>query len=395
MSPPSTSSPEDFLASFPESPTKIDGQPTYTSLTQLRNVLKRNGASVPCINGGGAHGYLGIVVSAILYDTIAPNTPFVIPAQPPVQPDLQGATTSAQIAERRTRWEQHVHSHQEYNNISNALKKQITTAIDAQYLRAIRDRHVGFANKTVQAILDFLFQSYGRITPQQLIENQKTMMSPWDPNTPFEQLIDQLEDGSEFADAGSQPITDSQILTMAYTLVHQTGMYFQELKDWRAKPVEQHSWTNFKTHMLEAQIELRLQQQATSGRQGYSNFSHHWNKENDENTNTAQVLADFAATTISENRATLNAFAATNENLQDKLTTALREIANLKQAIQGLKPTTKRPPNRPKNDNYCWTHGYRVANTHTSATCKQPAAGHKPEATRGNTMGGSDANKPT
>ena len=42
---------------------------------------------------------------------------------------------------------------------------------------------------------------------------------------------------------------------------------------------------------------------------------------------------------------------------------------------------------------YCWTHGYKVGTTHTSATCTYKAEGHKDNATRSNTMNGSTANR--
>jgi hypothetical protein len=47
----------------------------------------------------------------------------------------------------------------------------------------------------------------------------------------------------------------------------------------------------------------------------------------------------------------------------------------------------------PSPNNYCWTHGYKVANTHTSLSCNFPKQGHKREATRTDNMGGSQANK--
>jgi hypothetical protein len=48
---------------------------------------------------------------------------------------------------------------------------------------------------------------------------------------------------------------------------------------------------------------------------------------------------------------------------------------------------------RPFPGNYCWTHGHKVNQTHTSATCSCNAAGHKDNATTANTMGGSEADK--
>jgi hypothetical protein len=42
---------------------------------------------------------------------------------------------------------------------------------------------------------------------------------------------------------------------------------------------------------------------------------------------------------------------------------------------------TDRPPRQsftPSSDNYCWSHGYKVARTHTSQTCMYPNEEHLP-----------------
>lgn len=41
---------------------------------------------------------------------------------------------------------------------------------------------------------------------------------------------------------------------------------------------------------------------------------------------------------------------------------------------------------------YCWSHGYKVTKNHNSNTCRTRKDGHKEEATRANTMGGSTEN---
>jgi hypothetical protein len=48
---------------------------------------------------------------------------------------------------------------------------------------------------------------------------------------------------------------------------------------------------------------------------------------------------------------------------------------------------------KPSPNNYCWTHGYKITNTHTSLSCNFPKQGHKREATRADNMGGSQAKK--
>jgi hypothetical protein len=47
----------------------------------------------------------------------------------------------------------------------------------------------------------------------------------------------------------------------------------------------------------------------------------------------------------------------------------------------------------PPNDNYCWTHGYKIARNHTSENCLYPKTGDTREANKDNNLGGSQANK--
>jgi hypothetical protein len=58
------------------------------------------------------------------------------------------------------------------------------------------------------------------------------LTAPWDPTTPFEHLIDQVEDTMELADAGNQPFfSPNQVVNTTYTLVFNTGLYFDKCKE--------------------------------------------------------------------------------------------------------------------------------------------------------------------
>jgi hypothetical protein len=54
---------ENIISIFPKSPTKIDGQPTYQTLKDLKDTLIENAASIDSARGSGNHGLLGLVVT--------------------------------------------------------------------------------------------------------------------------------------------------------------------------------------------------------------------------------------------------------------------------------------------------------------------------------------------
>jgi hypothetical protein len=84
-----------------------------------------------------------------------------------------------------------------------------------------------------------------------------------------------------------------------------------------------------------------------------------------------------------------------NKKLADALAhnkggTALATLVTPAASLAPLKPhlATRAFPG-----NYCWTHGHRVNQTHTSATCTCRVPGHKEDMMTTNLMGGSKADK--
>jgi len=217
-------SPKDYQANW-TSLHPIQGKPNYDQLRHMRDTLRTNAASITTMHGGGANGYVGLVVSAEAYDTIAANTPFVRPAPPPIQPVIPANATLAQIGELVRQNDEAKRDFNECNNVEKALKAQFEKAIEAPYLVGIRNRTTGFANVMLLAMLTHLFTNYGAITAVQLEANEKEMSKDWDPNMPIELLFVQIEEAQEFADDGNAPFTDIQVLNKAYNIVFKTSPF--------------------------------------------------------------------------------------------------------------------------------------------------------------------------
>jgi hypothetical protein len=108
---------------------------------------------------------------------------------------------------------------------------------------------------------------------------------------------------------------------------------------------------------------------------------------------TIGALANLATATAAD-RGVVATLTEANARLVKQLEDNSNELRELKALIKKER-TEKRGQHsfNPSPNNYCWTHGYKVANTHTSLSCNFPKRGHKREANRANNMGGSQANK--
>ena len=130
-------------------------------------------------------------------------------------------------------------------------------------------------NQPICAILHHLFENYGNTTPLELEDNDTKMRSNWDPNSHFDCLIKQIEDGQDYAEDGGQPYTTEQLLCIAYTLIFKTGLYFEECKQWNNCPATEKTWANFKTQFHNAQHLLRDQLCTTKQAGFHSNHANH------------------------------------------------------------------------------------------------------------------------
>jgi hypothetical protein len=108
---------------------------------------------------------------------------------------------------------------------------------------------------------------------------------------------------------------------------------------------------------------------------------------------TVDTIAQLATATASD-LGTVATLTTTNAKLANQLEAAHTLIAQLKNEIATLKNKIKlawqgqRPVKTTNNDSYCWSHGYQVAKSHTSATCNMKKSGNQDAATKIDTMGG-------
>jgi hypothetical protein len=222
-------------------------------------------------------------------------------------------------------------------------------------------------------------------------------------------LVNQVEDAVALAAAAQAPYSPAQIVSIAYTLVFATGMLPEACCEWRRNP-DDHTWPNVKTFFAEAHQDLR-DSQITSKQSGYHDANAVLNDADDallDQHDTAKAIANLATATAS-NRVTVASLTATNSTLASALTQANNKLSLANAVASALKlelATFRATPNNDHrttpantsrtyqaNNNYWWSHGYKVNGCHTSTSCLKPATGHQHDATKDNNKGGSQRGK--
>jgi hypothetical protein len=155
------------------------------------------------------------------------------------------------------------------------------------------------------------------------------------------------------------------------------------------------TWAQFKLDFATAHREFQLTNQ-TAKQSGFHSVNMMIKQGRDESMqDTVNAMAQLATAAASD-CGTLATLTTNNAKLATQLEAAHAQIVQLKNeiAIATLKNKTKpswqgqQPVKTTNNGSYCWSHGYQVAKSRTSATCNMKKSGHQDAANKRNTMGG-------
>jgi hypothetical protein len=261
------------------------------------------------------------------------------------------------------------------------------------YLDVLNDNMVGFANISARDMLDHLFSTYGNITAMDLEINFENMRRAWDPQQPVESLFKQIQDCAD-SEAGGFLIGHQQQIKVGYAKIFATGHFMSACRRWNEKHHIEKTWTQFKSHFAAAHRQHKQMQGESDATAGYHSANAAFGQTEDQLAEaTIGSLANLATVTAAD-RGVVATLTEANACLVKQLEDNSNELRELKALIrkERVEKRGQRSFN-PSPNNYCWTRGYKAGNTHTRLSCELPKPGHKREATRADTMGGSQANK--
>jgi hypothetical protein len=384
---------DELIAGFPHSILpKVTGEPTFEDLKITRRLLNANAMIISSYEGGRRHGHLGIIMTNAEYFVVAIDV-FLPPKNPRPAATIVAGMMSVQISEIVWLQTAVTHIYRKYNNVDQAFKKMIIDASEDQYLNALSNEIVSYANCMSLQLLTHLLMYYAMIAPTELTQNYERLNPPYDPNQPIKNLFQRIQDARAFAVDGGQPYGDVMIVNVAFTLVFNTGLFPDACRAWPAWSIAYKTWLQFKIDFAAAHREFLLNNQ-TAQQPGFHSANMMIEQgRGDTMQDTVDVIEQLATTTAPDHR-TVATLTVNNSKLASQLEAAQAYLEMLKDEIISLKakinPARKgqRPAKSTNNNNYCLSHGHQVHKDHTSVTCKARTEWHQEMATKDNTMGG-------
>ena len=409
----------DYATTYFEFPTvdKIHGEPSYNSIKTIKRQLKTNAQTVPSTLGAGNHGLLGLVLTPEEYARVS-MVPFVEPARPrPLQ--IPPFTAQHDVIRLQGLHTQRMDTYTDCQAVKKALLRQIVTAVDAAYIKELRDPYTNTIDLPVHGVLAHLFNRYGQVTSEQLdLEESNIANFFWDLNDPPALMFNKIEDLRALAQAAHVPKTDAQLVNLGLGLVKKTKDFESALLAWYNLDPNVRTYENFKTHFVTAQTELKKVRGATMRSTNFhqanqvTQLQAELNQMRDEivtgmNTLAAAHQADMDEIIAHPTPpvppvAQANATTDVNAEVLQVLRMMQSQMANWnspnnhqdgrdRNRVQGQRnggrgTGTPRFRARRNINHYCWTHG---ACAHDGSQCTNTNTGHKRDATFEDKKGGS------
>jgi hypothetical protein len=402
--------------------TKINGDPTYTSLAKLEKECKANGKSVSSTLGGGLQGHLGLICSTSAYNRVSPGVPFVRPLLPAL-PDLT-SSTAPQIAEARQKYADDTAIFISCNLIERTIIQQINTALDPDCLADLIDDDTGLLEGTIPEILQALFDTYGDITPQSLATAKATVeATTYNHTRPIVNIFTDINAYANMADAAHATETTAQLINIGIIIITRSTIFSSDIRKWHDKEEADKTWQNFTAHFKTAQKAIKKSQPAiTTDSLGYHEQANAATPgvvdqvierlQNQQEVGTVITADSIAEQQMQDHLSHMANSTQQSQQMLEQMSALATTVSTLQSQInnnnhqnqgrnQGYgrngggrgrnndghhrggrkgRGTQRRPPQ------YCWTHGNCA---HSSATCETQSEGHIADASYSDMKGGS------
>ena len=234
----------------PLSPLDSTQEPTAEAVRLLRQELYENARALPSELAGGNHGHLGLIMPAADYLALAGH-PYHLPVRPDI-PDYLGAEDEAERAEWAALYKVDTRLYNEALGLNLQLKNLLLKAVPRTYIAILADVVHGFADVTIQDLLQYLLETYGAIYPEDLEKNMQRLKAPWDPATPLITVFTTGNECRQFAIEGGDPISDPAYIRILLETFTKSGVFTSDIRDWEKRPRTEHTVLNLTLHFNSA-----------------------------------------------------------------------------------------------------------------------------------------------
>jgi hypothetical protein len=184
-----------------------------------------------------------------------------------------------------------------------------------------------------------------------------------------------------------------QQINAGFSKIFCTGNFMSACRRWNEKDTADKNWSNFKVHLNAAHRQHKQIQGGSASNSGYHEVNAAVGQTEYQMAEATIGALTNLVTATATDRGVVTTLTEANSRLAKQLEDRSNELEYIKALLKKERAEIKgQISSNPSPYNYCWTHEYKVDNSHAIPSCKYPKHVHKREASKADNMGGSQAN---
>jgi hypothetical protein len=319
---------------------------------------------------------MAILMEAAKYEAEHGNAKFVRPIRLPLyDKNIANDATSVIRVHAEAAHKSRLDDYASYEAAERDVAKFLRNVVDEIWYNDLKDANTFYTKVTAIEVMALLDANSRGLHAIDMISLHTNMTQYYMQVDGIPQFIVMMEHAQKKAKRAGMPIADVELVMMASAAVLAAQHFPREVDDWEGLPAVDRTWRAWKVAFRLTHLKHQRQLQASGG---------------GELLGGAHSVLPAPAATIDRLRTALDnlALAAANDTtVLQQLTAANLALATfnatltaankkLSEALAKVPTTTPRTPGtpwlpnkgKPFPGNYCWTHGYRISQLHTSAT---------------------------
>ena len=147
------------------------------------------------------------------------RTALVLPPDPGQTAHVSAWTAPTEEKIVLREYEEQIRLYDEYRTLDAALKNHLIVVFNDPYMYTLKNRYTIYATRSKMDLLTHLYEKYACISPSDMMANDKRIRASYNAEDPLERL----DECTDFATAIGEPVSETQLVSIAYELVVDTG----------------------------------------------------------------------------------------------------------------------------------------------------------------------------
>ena len=179
----------------------------HTNVCQYRRKtshIKQNAGSVTTTLAGGNHGLLALIITNAKYVLLTQQV-WIKPPNLGQCPQIPAGTNQLAQENIISQWKNDFENWKLEKDVREALKNQILEAFNDKYLEDLKDPNIGYAAVTPLEMIEHLYQEYGVMTAQDILDNHQQLWEDFDTSTSIVKYFYNIKEICNMAEKAGQP----------------------------------------------------------------------------------------------------------------------------------------------------------------------------------------------